>query len=65
VETDPKGRPHRIRRIQGHPLLVDAAESAVFQWRWLPTHLKGVPVAVEFAVELEFKLDESVPVPIL
>lgn len=40
----------------GHPLLVDAAQDAVRQWTWQPTHLNGSPVEVLTMVDVNFTL---------
>ncbi len=43
---DPTGHVTDVRVITGHPLLNEAATNAVRQWRYTPTRLNGVPVAV-------------------
>jgi protein TonB len=53
---DPGGNVAAIAVKSGHPLLVPAAESAVRQWRYAPTRLNGVPVAVLMTVTVTFTL---------
>ncbi len=50
------GRVKSEKVTDGPKLLVKAAENAVKQWRYKPTLLKGKPIEVETAVEVEFKL---------
>jgi TonB family protein len=54
VTTNEEGVVSDIRVSSGHPLLVDAAVSAVKQWRYSPTLLNGVPVPVMFTVTCAF-----------
>jgi protein TonB len=42
--------------LRGIPLLDDAAADAVRQWRYTPTLLNGVPVAVVMTVTVNFRL---------
>jgi protein TonB len=51
---DPSGHVVDARVISGHPLLNDAALNAVRQWRYTPTRLNGVPVAVLMTVTVRF-----------
>lgn len=51
------GTIERLRVLEGHPLLVQAALEAVMQWRYRPTILNGVPVMVDTTIEVHFKLD--------
>jgi protein TonB len=44
-----------LRVVSGHPLLVNAAISAVKQWRYRPYLLNGVPVEVETRVIVTFR----------
>lgn len=46
-----------IQLRSGHPLLVPAATEAVKTWRYQPTYLNGVPVAVLTEVDVNFSLD--------
>ena len=47
--------------ISGHPLLVQAAEDAVRQWKYQTTLLNGEPVEVEITVTIHFALGENAP----
>jgi len=51
---DPSGHVVDARVIGGHPLLNEAALNAVRQWRYTPTRLNGVPVAVLMTVTVRF-----------
>ncbi len=53
------GRLLEAQGAAGHPLLVEAALTAVRQWQWRPTINQGAPVEVISRVDLEFNL----PVP--
>ncbi|HET6898812.1 MAG TPA: TonB family protein [Vicinamibacteria bacterium] len=53
---DPSGRVVDVRVITGHPLLQRAALDAIRQWRYTPTRLNGVPVAVLMTVTVNFTL---------
>ncbi len=46
-----------LKVLNGHPLLVKAALSAVQQWRYQPTLLNGQPVEVETEIDVNFTLD--------
>ena len=50
------GAIRELRVITGHPLLVRAAIDAVKQWRYRPTLLNKVPVAVITQIEVNFRL---------
>jgi len=45
-----------LRVMSGHPLLVQAAMSAVKQWLFQPTYLNGDPVEVATDIEVNFTL---------
>lgn len=47
-----------LRVIEGHPLLVQAALSAVKQWLYSPTLLNGEPVEVIAPIEVNFTLTQ-------
>lgn len=47
-----------LKVISGHPLLVQAALSAVKQWRYEPYLLDGVPVEVDTEIDVNFTLSE-------
>ena len=53
---DEKGDVTQMKLVSGHPLLVRAAFDAVRQWKYQPTLLNGVPVAVEMTVTVNFSL---------
>jgi TonB family protein len=51
---DPDGRVQSVQVLRGHPLLNEAALTAVRQWAYSPTLLNGVPVAVVMTVTVRF-----------
>jgi TonB family protein len=51
---DPTGHVADARVIAGHPLFNESALNAVRQWRYTPTRLNGVPVAVLMTVTVRF-----------
>jgi periplasmic protein TonB len=51
---DPSGRVTDVRVLSGHPLLNESAMTAVRQWRYTPTRLSGVPVAVLMTVTVRY-----------
>ncbi len=53
---DANGNVTQLKLVSGHPLLVTAAFNAVQQWKYEPTRLNGVPVAVEMHVTVHFHL---------
>lgn len=53
---DAQGKVTQMKLISGHPLLVGAAIQAVRQWKYQPTLLNGIPVAVEMMVHVDFTL---------
>jgi protein TonB len=54
IDTD--GRVSAAQVVSGNPLLAPAALAAVQQWRYTPTLLNGVPVAVIMSVHVTFNL---------
>jgi len=54
VTVDEEGNVYEIRVIAGHSLLVEAALSAVRQWKYSPTLLNGEPVPVITTVTVRF-----------
>jgi periplasmic protein TonB len=54
IGTD--GTVQRIEVVSGHPLLAQAAVSAVRQWRYRPTLLNGRPVEVDTHITVDFRL---------
>jgi protein TonB len=53
---DEQGNIANLRVVSGHPLLIQAAVDAVSEWRYEPTQLNGLPVAVITTVEVNFKI---------
>jgi len=51
---DQQGNVTQMKLVSGHPLLVQAALNAVRQWKYQPTLLNGIPVAVEMEVTVKF-----------
>ena len=56
IIISPTGNVTRMTVESGHPLLIPAAQEAVKQWTYRPTHLNGQPVEVQTTAEVEFKL---------
>ncbi len=52
------GSVESLTLISGHPLLVDAARTAVQQWQYKPTLLNGEAVRVATTVDVNFTLQE-------
>ena len=52
---DPQGDVTQMKVVSGSPLLVQAAISALKQWRYQPTLLNGEPVAVDMFVTIHFE----------
>lgn len=50
------GSVENMTLVAGHPLLVQAAQDAVQQYRYQPTLLNGAPVAVRSMVDVDFRL---------
>jgi len=53
---NPDGVVRDVRVLRSVPLLDEAAMAAVRQWRYTPTMLSGVPVAVVMTVTVTFRL---------
>jgi protein TonB len=53
----PNGRVENLRVVSGHPLLQQPAADAVREWRYTPSLLDGVPVAVIMTVTVNFILN--------
>ena len=45
--------------ISGHPLLTQAAQDAVRQWKYEPTLLNGQPVEVDTTIDVLFQLNKK------
>ena len=56
VTVDEEGSVSEIKVTNGHPLLDEAAISAVKQWKYSPTLLNGEPVPVIATVTVIFNL---------
>ena len=56
VTVDEEGNVSEIRVTKGHPLLDEAALTAVRQWKYSPTLLNGEPVPVIATVTVIFNL---------
>lgn len=56
---DTQGRVTQMKVMSGSPLLVEAAEQALAQWKYQPTLLNGQPVAVDMLVTLHFQLGQN------
>lgn len=54
-----QGHVTQMRVVSGSPLLVQAAERALEQWKYQPTLLNGQPVAVDMLVTLHFQLGQN------
>ncbi len=52
-----EGTIEHLRVLTGHPMLVQAAEAAVSQWRYRPYYLNHEPVEVETQITVNFFLD--------
>ena len=50
------GAIENLQLLHGHPLLVQAAEQAILQWRYKPTLLNGEPVEVVTNIVVNFTL---------
>ncbi len=56
VTIDREGKVSNIELLSGHPMLVQAAVSAVQKYRYRPTLLNGQPVSVMTTVDVSFTL---------
>jgi len=56
ILIDTSGRVQNARVLSGHPLLNDAAISAVKQWEYEPYKLGGKPKSAQFTVTVTFSL---------
>jgi TonB family protein len=55
---DEEGVVRRLGFANGHPMLVQAAMDAAYQWRYRPAYRNGAPVAVISRIAIVFRLDE-------
>jgi protein TonB len=53
------GTIENLQVVSGHPMLVQAAVSAVRQWRYRPYYLNGEPMEVETQVTVNFILSDG------
>jgi periplasmic protein TonB len=53
---DKQGNVTQMRVVSGNPLLIQAAMSALREWKYQPTLLNGTPVSVEMLVTIHFNL---------
>jgi TonB family protein len=51
------GSVQQLEVISGHPLLLQSALDAVYQWRYQPTLLNGEPVEVDTTIDVIFSLN--------
>src|SRR5688572_29237695 len=58
VLIDEQGRVMSAKAVDGHPLLVAAAQQAALQARFKPTLLSQVPVKVSGVITYDFKLNQ-------
>lgn len=58
VNIGKDGTVQDVQLISGHPLLVESAQSAVWQWQYKPVLLNGEPVDVVTTVDVNFTLSE-------
>ena len=56
VIIGPNGNVQKARVVQSVPMLDQSAISAVKQWKYKPTIINGVPVAVKTRVRVSFTL---------
>ena len=51
-----QGKIENLQVVSGHPLLVQSAINAVFEWRYRPYYLNNQPVEVETWITVNFTL---------
>ena len=56
ITVSGEGSVQNMQLVSGHPLLVEAAQQALMQFKYKPTLLNGQPVAVLTTVDIDFKL---------
>lgn len=57
--TDEAGNVAEISRVEGHPLLIDAAIEAISQWKYEPYKINDKPRPLKFDVTFAFKLSKE------
>lgn len=55
---DESGNVVEMKVVSGHPLLLQAALDAVRQWKYEPTYLNDLPVAVQMNISVTFTLSQ-------
>ena len=55
---DESGNVVEMKVVSGHPLLLQAALDAVRQWKYEPTYLNDIPVAVQMNISVTFTLSQ-------
>jgi protein TonB len=53
--VDQTGRVQNLKVVSGHPILAQAAMSAVREWKYAPSTLNGKPIAVQKEITVSFK----------
>lgn len=57
VVVNKEGAVSETKLITGHPLLAEAAQTAVKRWKYVPTQVAGQPVEIETEVSVRFTLN--------
>lgn len=55
---DESGNVVELKVVSGHPLLLQAALDAVREWKYEPTYLNDIPVAVQMNISVTFALSQ-------
>jgi outer membrane biosynthesis protein TonB len=55
----PDGLVEKIEVKKGHPLLIQAATSAISQWKFKPLRLNGKADEMETIVKIDFQLPKN------
>ena len=56
---DKEGKIAELKVVGGHPMLVEAALTAIKNWRYRPTLQGGEPVEVATQITVNFRLENS------
>lgn len=59
VTIDRNGHVQEVHPLSGHPILIQAAEEAVRQWRYAPSTRDQIPVPAVTRVRLHFTLNQE------
>ena len=62
VNTNKEGDVVGVRKVSGHPILVEVSMAAVRQWRYSQPLINGEPVSAEFDICVNFLSDGTVKV---